>query len=651
MALTAVELAEKAKAGTLTLGEAIDYGEANADKTGNKSYKPNMAKLRRTVPRLGLSLDMPYKDLKNHIEKFTVDGSPESVKPANRITPVQNLESILRGKPDSPFNRYGVISTMETVGSGVDEVMYPQLAGAGTAGGTQRTGLAGERPMQGLLPKADFDKIYQEALPIIQEEFGEQAADLIEYHKNTANRPEQLLGLKKSDVTVTNDAITVKGKNTTKQDHKGRPPLSFSLDSPMGRLLKRNFDSSTGDKLFNVSEAVFESAFAAHISPRLEKFEGVLPLLEEKDRDEAGQVVRTKKAVTSPSAVRSIVPRFLIDEFSLNENFVEGLMGHLNPSILKKNYAGFVAQKEIPAIIENPEAFSTGSFGGERNSAVYLDLLSDEQKKALADEQVTTLIAEEQSKQKQVGLAGAKAEAERVQMLANMSPEDIEKANQTQMLLEQGKAEAAIAGAELRQEQRNKKAEKKTAEAAGMFDDILDDAINMFGKDPSKLGSGLLSTAIAAKTVADIIPGPAADLASGLLDPESFDIAEQKGRRTAADLFGTESDRGVVPALGGIAGVTGEMVTGAVADPEGATQRAQQVRTFATSPSLMMMQQSLAANRKPGPEPEIQAPPPTQGTNLEAQEATGMVNQARRAAMQGEETTMTGSFLQQPQYP
>ena len=46
-------------------------------------------------------------------------------------------------------------------------------------------------------------------------------------------------------------------------------------------------------------------------------------------------------------------------------------------------------------------------------------------------------------------------------MLANMSPEDIEKANQTQMLLEQGKAEAAIAGAELRQEQRNKKAEKR----------------------------------------------------------------------------------------------------------------------------------------------------------------------------------------------
>ena len=90
-----------------------------------------------------------------------------------------------------------------------------------------------------------------------------------------------------------------------------------------------------------------------------------------------------------------------------------------------------------------------------------------------------------------------------------------------------------------------------------MFDDILDDAINMFGKDPSKLGSGLLSTAIAAKTVADIIPGPAADLASGLLGQESFDIAEQKGRRTASNLFGTESDRGVVPALGGIAGVTG----------------------------------------------------------------------------------------------
>ena len=87
------------------------------------------------------------------------------------------------------------------------------------------------------------------------------------------------------------------------------------------------------------------------------------------------------------------------------------------------------------------------------------------------------------------------------------------------------------------------------------------------------------------------------------------------------------------------------MLTGAVADPEGAEQSARTMGTFAVSPLLGMMQQSLGKS-KPGPEPQIQAPPPTQGTSLEAQQATGMVNQARRAAMQGEETPMTGSFLQ-----
>ena len=633
--LTAIELAEKAKAGTLTLGEAIDYGEANADKTGKKSYKPNMAKLRRNIPKLGLNLDMPYKDLKNHIEKFTVEGSPEGVTPANRITPVQNLESILRGTQDAPFNRYGVTSVMEKAGSGVEEVMYPQLAGAGTAGGTQRTGLAGERPMQGLLPKADFDSLYQEALPLIQSEYGQEAADLIEYHKNTANRPEQLLNLKKSDVTVSGDTITVKGKNTTKTDHKGRPPLSFNVDSPMGRLLKRNLDASTTDKLFNVSETIFDNAFTAHISPRLEKFSDVLPLAEEKTRDEAGKVVRTGKAVTSPSAVRSIVPRFLIDEFSINENFVEGLMGHINPSILKKNYAGFIAQKEIPSIIENPANLSTGSFGGEKTSTVYLELLSDEQKQALADEQVTTLIAEEQSKQKQVGLIGAKAEAERVETLAAMSPEDIEQANQTQMLLEQGKAEAAQAGAELRQDQRKNKALEVGRQA-------MEDLANLVGTDPTKIKTGIASTLATAGLAAKSIPGPVGDLAGAAIDPESFDIAEEKGRQTARDLFGSSP---TLEAVGGTAAVAGEMLTGAVADPESART----MGTFAASPLLGMMQQSMSNNSKPGPEPQIQAPPPTQGTSLEAQQATGMVNQARRAAMQGKETSMTGSFLQQ--YP
>ena len=55
-----------------------------------------------------------------------------------------------------------------------------------------------------------------------------------------------------------------------------------------------------------------------------------------------------------------------------------------------------------------------------------------------------------------------------------MSPEDIEQANQTQMLLEQGKAEAAQAGAELRQDQRKNKALETGRQA-------MEDLLNLVG--------------------------------------------------------------------------------------------------------------------------------------------------------------------------
>ena len=58
---------------------------------------------------------------------------------------------------------------MEKVpGSDLEVAMYPKLAGAGTTVGTQRTGMAGERPMRGLLPMEDFTKMYAEAVPLLK---------------------------------------------------------------------------------------------------------------------------------------------------------------------------------------------------------------------------------------------------------------------------------------------------------------------------------------------------------------------------------------------------------------------------------------------------------------------------------------------------
>lgn len=114
---------------------------------------------------------------------FRRDGSPDM---ANRAYNYQQFENIffnaMRGK------RLGAFS--ETIADGIEEEMYPRLAGSGNPMGTQRTGLAGERPMQGTLPKADLDAVYNEALPEIQTNYGEKQHELLnitEQHFNDQN--------------------------------------------------------------------------------------------------------------------------------------------------------------------------------------------------------------------------------------------------------------------------------------------------------------------------------------------------------------------------------------------------------------------------------------------------------------------------------
>ena len=66
-------------------------------------------------------------------------------------------------------------------------------------------------------------------------------------------------------------------------------------------------------------------------------------------------------------------------------------------------------------------------------------------------------------------------------------------------------------------------------------------------------------------------PGPAFDLVGGLVDKESYDIAEQKGRTFVSELTGQPEDS-FLSRMGGGAGVVGEMLTGMVADPEGTSR-------------------------------------------------------------------------------
>jgi|TARA_R100000479_G_scaffold171431_1_gene115007 integrase len=520
MALTEIELVEKLKAGTATVEEAIDFAKSSPIISDNA--KKRIGALVSGFKKMGLDITMPYKDLKNDdvAPLFTKAGSPDK---ANRAPNLQALEIHL----ETIFNKYGISGIKEKVpGSDLEVAMYPKLTGAKTAIGTQRTGMAGERPMRGLLPMEDFTKIYAEAVPMIESEYGQATADLIRYHATTSNRPSQLQQLKKSDVTVSGNTITVAGKKVTKTDKKGRPSLSFDLDSATGQLLKRNLDSSKSEFLFDTTDAKFNDAFAQHITPRLEPFSDLLPLAEVKVEGPDG-IQLSEKPVTSPSAVRSIVPKIMLDQYNIPDGLVQGVMGHVNDSILRKNYAGLAPSTDIPKLLENPSSFAVGDFGTTAKN-INLDLLSDEDKAVLIEEQKKTLQAEEKARQATASATVEEQQARAIKAKAAVTPEEIEAAARVDEKLVEANELKRIQENAVRQATREKvKAKKAEADAITSTDDLSDSLKSKMAKFGIRLGkvavppaSFALSTLAAKKTKADVttelkelgLPGPVSEV-------------------------------------------------------------------------------------------------------------------------------------------
>ncbi len=562
MALTDIELAQKAKSGTFTFGEAIEFAKSK----GTKNQKQKANALISGSKAMGISLDTPYKDLRKDdiIKLFTVDGSPDA---KNRAYNLQQVENVVR----PVLERYGATGTMENVAEGIEEAMYPRLAGAEGLAGTQRTGLAGERPMRGLLPKEELDKIYEEAIPTVEEEYGKATADLLDYHKTTANRPEQLLGLRKSDVTIAGDTITVKGKLVTKKDKKGRPELSYSINSRLGRLLKSNYDTSTSEYLFDVTSGEFTEAFNKHVGSRLEPFADVLPAKEDKVRGPDGETIRTYTAVTTPSAIRSIVPRYMTQQFSVNEHFVEGMMGHVNPSILQKNYTGFVPHKDLVKLIENPLDFAGGEFSTSTTPKLNIDLMTPEQRTQLAEEQTNTILAEEKAKQSTADRIRIENLAKQTSALAAITPEQIQKAQDNAQALE----EARIEG---KKQARQKTVAEPDPTSVEDLSPELQEKLDKGGFDLSKfLGKSKKAiTGVAvgvASQLPNVIPGPADAALMAVIAPEDIEKAGEIGKNIGRDISGQQE--GVVPALGEAAGVAAEMITGGVADPDAPVRTSQ----------------------------------------------------------------------------
>ena len=236
--------------------------------------------------------------------------------------------------------------------------------------------------MQKPIPYDDIEKIYSEAVPEIRAQYGDAVADLAQYHKATFQRPEQLIGdsaIKKSDVTITDDFVTVRGVTKGK---KNRPNIKYPIGSPMADLIIRNYESSASDKLFDVTQSTYDKAYRTSISPRLlAGFEDFLPLFDAKDP--------SKGVITSPSATRSFMSVIVRDELGYPTDVTEAMMGHTDSSILSRNYAGFKPFEGLGKIADDLLIGVRDKFGGfGEDASNFTSTLTEEERRELAKAQV-----------------------------------------------------------------------------------------------------------------------------------------------------------------------------------------------------------------------------------------------------------------------
>ena len=405
MALSAEELARKAKNNTLTIREALEFGIANP-KTSQGVESTAAAKRMRSLLNTGLKqmkidLDMPYSEMSNPdiYRRFAVERGEGGKKlSGSYVYAGQTLEQAL----DAVFETYGVRGYTVEVGDGLEKALYPRIFGRGSLSGlTQRSGLGGSRPMQGTITRQELDTIYQNGFAKI-DAAGEPKAQILkdgmDYHRATANRLDHLFGtggLKKNDITFIKDdsgnvvKVIVAEKLTTEKDHKGRNQMTYKADSKLGQIIIRNYESSPDQYVFNLTDGEFETAFDKYLSPEFLVHKDKLPFV---DLIEGRQSPQTAERISSASVVRSAVPRMLNAEYKVPMDIRQAIMGQKGGEILNTNYEGIVVDEELGTIAEmyafgEPRKFSgiTGAGQNQQNYQGFTFELSEEARKAADD--------------------------------------------------------------------------------------------------------------------------------------------------------------------------------------------------------------------------------------------------------------------------
>ena len=648
-----VDILKKAQAGTLTVGEALEFTldkrtplpasltkKAKPGTVPGKAARSRISALRGAngIPKLAAEhpdvfpkgLDTPLKDMRSPdiTMLFQKIGSADK---SNRAYNYQTFENIFF------HNLPSVSRFVEKIDAELEpEEMYPRLAGQDRPMGTQRTGMVGAQPMRGTVTKEQIDAMYETGLPAIEREYGSKTRRLIEYHRYTFNRIDQLIELTKDDVVISDDKITVLGKDDI--DNKNRPELSFKRESPVGKLILDSYNESSSNSLFDVPEDKFSAAFNKHIGNQFaEKYSKLVPLHEVKKYDKAGKVTGlAMEPLTTPSVIRSAVPHYLL-KMKIDSRVVEGLMGHVDSSTLARYYTGTVLDEELSNVLQFPENYSDSPLskkGKKKKTGVgeiEIDdsFLSEEQKTKLADSAVETALAEHTAKK--AGYAAETATAQTIEGQQQIKrAETIDEEVAARKLNIAADAEIKQAQSEARQTSRVEADAKKGNDLRGMLRGILN-------KDNLMIGAATTLGALGA------IPGLGKVAKAGELGLEALGAygSTQEGMSTREQML----QLGVPPSLSTAAGIATGVADFVAPLPEQPVV----ADPFSTRPIERMaaedaeVSQTLQDMGKMEPvdipDPAPSAPP------MAAQGFAQRRNDARAAAMRGEVTPMTQSFL------
>lgn len=602
--LTQEDFNTKAQSGQITVREALSH-VANSVKDKKGKGKDNYNNTLNLISNLideGVDVDQPYMALY------------EGKEFNEALDPITSKAGINRWKQWGWFeDRFIAQTKVARV-----NLVPNKLAGAGGVAQTLHD-LVGVQsrntdPMRGTIFSTDLDALYDEALGVgayevydprkdamVLVEMDTEARDYLYYEKYTGQRVASNIGedgLKIGDITFgERDGVMIAEVRGVKKANKVRPEVTYTgefaefLYSKVQQAKERVEKDSPGQNpatknIFNTTTTKVSKLWNDRLkNPLEERFRDQLP----------------EKAGGNHKSIRKILARQLLREYNFPRDAVKAWMGHAGVGvdnagdILEENYTGALPDDRIGPITNslihkdamNGNHSTVNALFVNRgvtapritegqvvyNTPSQISSLDGPAPKTVnpkpTKEQRQTIKLEEKKKQTQLEIDIGRLEEQRETEAAQRAARPVEIDEEAIRRRQRQLAEASAIRAD---ERAIIAAEKELVE-----NPPLSEAPSTGLK--GKLAKYGLAGAISGiSTGAKAAPGPLGDLAGALIDKalleedevDPYDVAAERGMQATADLFGIErkeGERGVIPAIGGVAAVAAEtMLPGVVSE-------------------------------------------------------------------------------------